>query len=382
VPHASDERPGREISPGAAPDLLGPRLYLGLIVLITAEVLAGSSAGPKLFTGWTWCVTYWLYFVHFFLFANLAARTGRTSLRALYLWGVLYGLYEGPITKVIWAGFDASGKFALAGSGSSGQVLGHGLMEMSMALLWHPVQSFLLPLCLATLLMPELGQVFPELAGLLSGGRGARVARGYLVATLVLTLPAVLSLAYGHMTPVYVLTSWATSLGLLLLCHRRFADRMRQPGLGRAILLLSPRGYWLTGGVFVLLYVLGYFGLNPGALPPARVQLLTLGLYLLTLTAIWATPGRTPVPAEAPASELAAAWQLVRRALIAVVAGSIALGLLLLAPNVLHLVQGAFMANAVVWVLLGPILYLWAALPRRAGGVGGATPVPESGAGR
>ena len=55
---ASGQRAGGETSPepGALPGVLGPRLHLGLIVPITAEVLAGASAGPKLFTGWTWCV--------------------------------------------------------------------------------------------------------------------------------------------------------------------------------------------------------------------------------------------------------------------------------------------------------------------------------------
>ena len=67
--------------------VIGPRLYLGFVVLVSAEMFSGSSAGPRLFTWWTWCVTLWVYFLHFFLFANLAVRTRRTSLRALYLWG-------------------------------------------------------------------------------------------------------------------------------------------------------------------------------------------------------------------------------------------------------------------------------------------------------
>ncbi len=70
------------------------RLLFGFIALICTEVFSGASVGPGLWTPWTWIVTYWLYFAHSFLFTTLAIRTGRTSLGALYLWGVLFGLFD------------------------------------------------------------------------------------------------------------------------------------------------------------------------------------------------------------------------------------------------------------------------------------------------
>jgi len=73
---------------------LFPRLLLGLVVLICAEVFSGTSVQTDLWSPWTWVVTYWLYFAHFFFFTTLAVRTGRTSLGSLYLWGMLFGLYE------------------------------------------------------------------------------------------------------------------------------------------------------------------------------------------------------------------------------------------------------------------------------------------------
>ncbi len=79
-----------------------PRLLFGLVVLICTEVFSGASIQVGLWHPWTWIVTYWLYFAHFFFFSTLAVRTGRTSLWSLYLWGVLFGLYESWITKVIW----------------------------------------------------------------------------------------------------------------------------------------------------------------------------------------------------------------------------------------------------------------------------------------
>jgi hypothetical protein len=334
-------------------------------VLVGAEICSGSSAGPKLLGWWTCCVTYWLYFLHFFLFANLAVRTRRTSLRALYLWGVLYGLYEGPLTKVIWAGFGSQGTFALAGDGFSGQLLGHGLMEMSVALLWHPFASFLLPLCAATLLMPELRHLFPGVERLLCVSSRARLARAYVATTFALTLPAVLSLAYGSaVTPTYVVLSWAVVLALLVLGHRCLAQRMRQPGMGSRVVVLQHRGYVLTWLFFALMYVLFYFGLFPQALPPVKVQLLTLGLYLVTGLAIWRTPAvesaRQGIAADASHPE----WRRMRWEGTGVVVGSTVLAFLMLVPPAAGAIRAVFMANALLWTLLGPALFLSGVFPR------------------
>lgn len=95
------------------PGVVFPRLLIGWVVLICAEVFSGASLGNGLWHPFTLLVTYWLYFAHFFFFTTFATRTGRTSLPSLYLWGVLYGLYESWITKVIWSGYGGDGKVAM-----------------------------------------------------------------------------------------------------------------------------------------------------------------------------------------------------------------------------------------------------------------------------
>ena len=57
---------------------------------------------------------------------------------------------------------------------------------------------------------------------------------------------------------------------------------MRQPVMGRRVLVLQRRGYVLTWFLFVLMHALFSFGLSPEAPPPVKVQLLTLCIYLLT----------------------------------------------------------------------------------------------------
>jgi len=99
------------------------RLLVGMLVLICAEVFSGASLQVGLWHPWTLLMTYWLYFAHFF--TTLAVRTGRTSFWSLYLWGVLFGLYESWITKVIWYGYSGDGNLVLGSIGP------YGISEMS-----------------------------------------------------------------------------------------------------------------------------------------------------------------------------------------------------------------------------------------------------------
>ena len=155
----------------AGSGVVWPRLYIGLFVLICAEVFSGALLQIGLWNPWTLLVTYWLYFAHFFFFTTLAVRTGRTSVWSLYLWGILFGLYESWITKVIWAGYSADGKFAL------GRIGPYGFSEISMVFIYHPVMSFLIPLAVACVYCPSLRRWFPDLAWFTGKTRGARIMR-------------------------------------------------------------------------------------------------------------------------------------------------------------------------------------------------------------
>ena len=84
-----------------------PRLLIGLIVLICAEVFSGASLGIGLWNPWTLIVTYWLYFAHFFFFTTLAIRHGPDLvLGALSLGHPLRALrivdHQGHLVRLRW----------------------------------------------------------------------------------------------------------------------------------------------------------------------------------------------------------------------------------------------------------------------------------------
>ena len=172
----------KDASEGVSPEnlwskVLFARVLTGLIVLICAEVFSGASLHLGLWHPWTVLVTYGLYFAHFFFLTTLAVRTGRTSLSSLYLWGILFGLYESWITKVIWHGYNGDGKFAM------GHIGPYGFSEISMVFIFHPVMSFILPLAVICLLCPDLRRLFPDLAWFTGKSKGARIVQIYIVAS-------------------------------------------------------------------------------------------------------------------------------------------------------------------------------------------------------
>ncbi len=318
--------------------LVFARLLVGLIILICAEVFSGASIKMGLWHPWTLVVTYWLYFAHFFFFTTLAVRTGRTSLSSLYLWGVLFGLYEFWITKVIWHGYGGDGKFAMGSIGP------YGYSEISMVFIFHPVASFLLPLIVACLLCPPLRRLFPDLAWFTAKSKGARVVQAYLL----LSFATVLAMNSGG--PANLALNLAFVLVLLLVL-----SRLARPALdssdGRRIVVFGGRGFVGLCIYLILLYGVTYPFLRPDGLPSAPVQLLTFVFYALAIAGLCLHRRREPLPdnmAEVDSREL----KLIK-ILFALLLG-LALGLSTLAGKpVLFL---PVVLSFVIWTPLGFLL--------------------------
>jgi hypothetical protein len=266
--------------------VLFARILIGLIVLICAEVFSGASLQKGLWHPWTVLVTYWLYFAHFFFLTTLAVRTGRTSLSALYLWGVLFGLYESWITKVIWYGYSGDGKFAM------GHIGPYGFSELSMVFIFHPVVSFIVPLAVTCLLCPPLRRLFPELAWFSGKSRGARVVQAYLVFSFAPMM------AFNSGGPINLTINLVVAIILLLVLIQ-----LAQPALdasdGRPIVVFGRRGFGGLCVYLVFLYGVGYVVLRPEGRPSVTVQLFTFVFYAFAVAGLRILRKREPL-AEAP----------------------------------------------------------------------------------
>ena len=270
-------------APEMKPRVLFARALIGVIVLICAEVFSGASLSAGLWHPWTVLVTYWLYFAHFFFFTTLAVRTGRTSVASLYLWGVLFGLYESWITKVIWSGYSGDGKLAMGSIGP------YGFSEISMVFFFHPVMSFILPLTIACLLCPALRALFPDLAWFTGKSKGARIVWIYLLVSFV----PIMAMNSGGAINLAANLAVAILLFLLLL-------RLARPALtasdARSIVVFGRFGFAGLCVYLVLLYVVTYVFMRPGGLPSVPVQLFTFVFYALTVSGLLLHRRREPMP--------------------------------------------------------------------------------------
>lgn len=315
-----------------------PRLQIGLVVLICTEVFSGASIQVGLWHPWTWLVTYWLYFAHFFFFTTLAVRTGRTSLAALYLWGVLFGLYESWITKVIWSGYRANGELALGAIGP------YGLSEISMVLFFHPVAAFILPLAVACLLYPSLRGLFPGLAWLSGRGKLARAVQAYLAISFV----SVMAMNSGG--PVRFSENVAFILAVLLLVSWRARATFSSEN-ARPLVVFGRRGFVGLCIYLVLLYGIAYRALNYQALPSIPVQLLTFVFYALAAGGIWAHRKREPLSGFAVQVE-PRELRLVKTLFVLMLVLALALSTI----RGTKVIQLAALLSLVVWPYLGFLL--------------------------
>ena len=253
------------------------RLLIGWVVLICAEGLSGASLRIGFWSPWTLLVTYWLYFGHFFFFTTLAIRTGKTMLPALYLWGVLLGLYESWITKVIWSGYDGNGHFAM------GKIGPYGYSEISVVFLFHPVMSFILPLCVACILAPSLRRYFPQLAWFSGTTRWARAVRVYLLIATV----SVMAMNSGG--PINYAVNVVLIAVLASLLYRGGRPALNSHG-ARNVLEFGRKGFLGLCVYLALLYALTYFKLRPNDLPSAEVQMFTFVFYAILIAGLYRAP--------------------------------------------------------------------------------------------
>lgn len=315
-----------------------PRLLIGLIVLICAEVFSGASLGVGLWNPWTLVVTYWLYFAHFFFFTTLAVRTGRTSIGSLYLWGVVFGLYESWITKVIWYGYRGDGKFIMGSIGP------YGVSEISMVFFFHPVMAFILPLAVTCLLYPSLRRLFPDLAWLTGVGRGSRVVQIYLVLSFVPTM------AMNSGGPANFLLNLVAMFVLLQVLLRLSRGRVVTSD-ARPLVVFGRRGFLGLCLYLLLLYGVTYAYLRPEGLPSVPVQLFTFVFYGVAIAGIILHRRREPLPITAsPVEDRELGLVKILFALMLVLA------LVLSASALQPVVIVPIVLNFIIWTILGAVL--------------------------
>lgn len=110
-----------------------------------AEVFSGSYMFP-FFTAWGLLVVVPLYGLHIILLANLVYRAPKPLFASLVFAGMLFGLYEAYLTKVLWA--PPWGEAVIIGGVAP-------IETLVLVFWWHAWFSFIIPLLVAEKLLTE-----------------------------------------------------------------------------------------------------------------------------------------------------------------------------------------------------------------------------------
>jgi len=280
-----EDGPRFSSSKGAAAAIL----LAGSLSVLCAEVFSGASVlwfiNPA-----SWAFMFPLYLAHLLLFFNLAVLFRRTSLSSLYLWGVLFGMYESWITKVTWAGY-------MGQQPQWGTVLGFAPAEfLIIVLFWHPVMSFIVPIFLFETLTISKDPSCPVLAGHAAFLQRSRRSIALLI-LLALIGAAFLAFNAKFDTGSALVTLAGTAAIIAVLWYG--ITRWNDNPVSLFSLTLSRRGFSVLLIYCILLYVLSFFLLLPERIAWPLTILLTLLFYAIVILLL-----RLDTPAVQPAEQI------------------------------------------------------------------------------
>ncbi len=238
-------------------------ILFGLLSVICAEVFSGS-APLWMYDLWGLLVVLPLYWGHGLLLWNIAIRYRKTSITHLYLLGIIYGLYESWMTKVIWAGYmESSGP-------QFGQFLGFAIGEfLIIALFWHAVFSFIVPL----MVFHILGNTEPSFAFT----RRRKLLFGFVILIASIFIPS--GLGFDLFA---ILLAYGTN-ALILLCAIFLGRRLNPEGFSLESLRLGRKGLAIVISYTAFLYVFLLVAIFPERIAPPLTILLTILFYALVI---------------------------------------------------------------------------------------------------
>lgn len=126
-------------------------VLLGSLSVILAEVVSFSSPFA-FFNAWGILVVFPLYTLHTLVLAFLIFRRKQITLPILFLAGMLFGLYEAYITKVLWNPTWGDTHLMVAGVAV--------VQTAVLVFFWHPFMAFILPVILAENLFTRSNETF------------------------------------------------------------------------------------------------------------------------------------------------------------------------------------------------------------------------------
>lgn len=232
--------------------------------MLFAEVFSGASQ-TWFFNGWGILITFPLYLAHVLFFLWIALKLKKTSLPQLYLFGVIFALYESWITKVLWGGYFDLGKPML------GTVLGLGVSEFPvLVFFWHPIMSFIVPVL-----------VFEILTGKILAGHDSVLSKSTKKTVLIILFLILVSTFIANGNKFNLVSANISLIGTLLLIVGLFYFAKKS---NIKVFEFGKTGFTIVTIYLLLLYVSGFFLLLPERIPQSIVPYIsTIAIYVVLI---------------------------------------------------------------------------------------------------
>lgn len=249
---------------------------LGCFSVFFAEVVSGSDFFP-FFTPWGWLVTFPLYALHILVLAHVVFTYGKPRFLTLFAAGAIFGMYEAYMTKVMWSPPWGPPIFPLAGIAP--------VEMMTLALLWHPLFAFIIPLLSAESALAKSREVFNGLPFIVKRILAFRFAPHAAILLFALGVAAVHSSAPAE----WPLSLASALLNCAFILFLVFLWKNVANGSGYELRQLLPnRGeFKILLALLLLLYLILGFALRPEAIPGLGPQMLVWAVYLLLFAALF-----------------------------------------------------------------------------------------------
>ena len=257
--HVQDEKPSRR-------EKIFFWLILSALSTFFAEVISGSYIFPFT-TVWGWIGVLPLYGLHCLIIGHFVLR-GRPKLWLLFIGGVIFGLYEAYITKVLWIPTWGEPMVSMGGV---------AIVEtMVLVLWWHPLLSFILPLFTAEYLLTGSSEIYSELP--------AKLRRS--VARRPILIPALFFLWAGMLhggsspSPIHSLASSISVFGFLALLAYLWRKKILGQRYSFRSLMPSKKEMWVLAIPLALIYIIMGIFIRPEILPGITGHVIILSFYI------------------------------------------------------------------------------------------------------
>lgn len=253
-------------------------ILIGCLSMFMAEVFAGASQ-MWFIDPWSLLITFWLYLAHLLLFLNLAMRTKKTSIPQLYLWGVLFALYESWVTKVLWWGYPNS-----EGPAVLPLIGGIAIFEFNtLVFFWHPILAFIMPiLVFESFALSQDSPLETEQIIFISHFEYLKKSNRkfvYFFLILILIGSTILSFNTGF-NIIIAFIACIGSIGLIYL-FLKLSSRYNPKSFSIYSLRLGNKGLSIIFIYIILLYIITFIFLLPERIPTSIIPyIVIIGFYV------------------------------------------------------------------------------------------------------